>query len=187
MLVRHLPPGVCRTQPQDGDITNVLFLAEGGVLLFVDWHVCFCMFVAGLLVVLLAVDRLGRKKSMALCFFIFSLFILPLYACIDRWVWLLRRHFVTFKQQSATCLSLRPRRIALTIIIFIARAFISAGFQVAFVYTPEVCQYFNHLKIIISLFLDRLNLTKHPCLLPDRFFPQKTEPWRWELAVRWPG
>lgn len=143
-------PGVCRAQPQDGDVTNVLFLTEGAVLLFVDWRVCFCTFVAGLLVVLLVVDRIGRKKSMALCFFIFSLFILPLYACIDRWVWLLRRHFVTFKQQSATCLSLCPRRIALTVIIFIARAFISAGFQVAFVYTPEVCQYFNHLKIIIS-------------------------------------
>lgn len=30
------PPGVCRTQLQDGDVTNVSFLAEGGVLLFVD-------------------------------------------------------------------------------------------------------------------------------------------------------
>lgn len=146
------PPGVCRTQLQDGDVTNVSFLAEGGVLLFVDWRVCFCTFVAGLLVVLLVVDRIGRKKSMALCFFMFSLFILPLYACIDRWVWLLRRHFVTFKQQSATCLSLRPHRIALTVIIFIARAFISSGFEVVFLYTPEVCQYFNHLKIVISLF-----------------------------------
>ncbi|XP_062291140.1 synaptic vesicle 2-related protein [Scomber scombrus] len=64
------------------------------------------------LLIILAVDRIGRKKSMALCFFMFSLCILPLYACTGR--------------------------IALAIFIFIARAFISGGFQVAFVYTPEV-------------------------------------------------
>ncbi|KAM9841674.1 synaptic vesicle 2-related protein [Aulostomus maculatus] len=66
----------------------------------------------GLLILVLAIDRLGRKKSMALCFFMFSICILPLYACIGR--------------------------IALTISIFIGRAFISGGYQVAFVYTPEV-------------------------------------------------
>ncbi|XP_070706529.1 synaptic vesicle 2-related protein-like isoform X2 [Pempheris klunzingeri] len=66
----------------------------------------------GLLVILVAVDRIGRKKSMALCFFMFSLCILPLYVCTGR--------------------------TALTIFIFIGRAFISAGFQAAFVYTPEV-------------------------------------------------
>ncbi|XP_076614565.1 synaptic vesicle 2-related protein [Chaetodon auriga] len=66
----------------------------------------------GLLVILLVIDRIGRKKSMALCFFMFCLSILPLFACIGR--------------------------LALTIFIFIARAFISGGFQVAFLYTPEV-------------------------------------------------
>ncbi|KAM4532976.1 synaptic vesicle 2-related protein isoform 2-T2 [Fundulus diaphanus] len=66
----------------------------------------------GLLIILFAVDYLGRKKSMALCFFMFSLCILPLFACIGR--------------------------IALTIFIFISRAFISGGYQVVFVYTPEV-------------------------------------------------
>ncbi|XP_054896686.1 synaptic vesicle 2-related protein-like isoform X1 [Poeciliopsis prolifica] len=66
----------------------------------------------GLLIILFAVDYLGRKKSMAICFVMFSLCILPLYACIGR--------------------------IALTIFIFIARAFISGGYQVVFVYTPEV-------------------------------------------------
>uniref|UniRef100_A0A3Q0SD96 SV2 related protein b n=1 Tax=Amphilophus citrinellus TaxID=61819 RepID=A0A3Q0SD96_AMPCI len=66
----------------------------------------------GLLVVLLLVDYIGRKKSMALCFFMFFLCILPLYACVGR--------------------------IALTVFIFIARAFISGGYQVVFVYTPEV-------------------------------------------------
>uniref|UniRef100_A0AAX7V7R7 Major facilitator superfamily (MFS) profile domain-containing protein n=1 Tax=Astatotilapia calliptera TaxID=8154 RepID=A0AAX7V7R7_ASTCA len=67
----------------------------------------------GFLVVLLLVDYIGRKKSMALCFLMFSLCILPLYACIGRYV-------------------------SLTIFIFIARAFISGGYQVVFVYTPEV-------------------------------------------------
>ncbi|XP_023125808.2 synaptic vesicle 2-related protein-like isoform X1 [Amphiprion ocellaris] len=66
----------------------------------------------GLLVILLAVDHIGRKRSMALCFFMFSLCILPLFACIER--------------------------TALTILIFVARAFISGGYQVVFVYTPEV-------------------------------------------------
>ncbi|XP_030598810.1 synaptic vesicle 2-related protein [Archocentrus centrarchus] len=66
----------------------------------------------GLLVVLLLVDYIGRKKSMSLCFFMFFLCILPLYACVGR--------------------------IALTVFIFIARAFISGGYQVVFVYTPEV-------------------------------------------------
>ncbi|KAK5900919.1 hypothetical protein CgunFtcFv8_025839 [Champsocephalus gunnari] len=66
----------------------------------------------GILLVLFAIDRIGRKKSLALCFFMFSLCILPLFACIGR--------------------------LSVTICIFIARAFISAGFQVAFVYTPEV-------------------------------------------------
>uniref|UniRef100_A0A3Q3LTV0 Synaptic vesicle 2-related protein-like n=1 Tax=Mastacembelus armatus TaxID=205130 RepID=A0A3Q3LTV0_9TELE len=66
----------------------------------------------GLLVILLAVEYIGRKRSLALCFFVFSLCILPLYACIGR--------------------------TALTVFIFIARAFISGGYQVVFVYTPEV-------------------------------------------------
>ncbi|XP_040014005.1 synaptic vesicle 2-related protein-like [Xiphias gladius] len=66
----------------------------------------------GILVIVLAVDFIGRKKSMALCFFMFSLCILPLYACVGR--------------------------TALTIFIFVARAFISGGYQVVFVYTPEV-------------------------------------------------
>ncbi|XP_065106201.1 synaptic vesicle 2-related protein-like [Paramisgurnus dabryanus] len=66
----------------------------------------------GLLVSLLMIDRIGRKKTMALCFLIFSVCILPLYAC--------------------------TQRTMLTIFIFIARAFISAGWQVAYLYTPEV-------------------------------------------------
>uniref|UniRef100_A0A4W5NEB7 Synaptic vesicle 2-related protein n=1 Tax=Hucho hucho TaxID=62062 RepID=A0A4W5NEB7_9TELE len=66
----------------------------------------------GLLVTLWAIDRLGRRKTMALCFFVFSLCLVPLYACVGR-TWL-------------------------TVLLFIARAFIAGGFQAAYVYTPEV-------------------------------------------------
>ncbi|XP_030643373.1 synaptic vesicle 2-related protein-like [Chanos chanos] len=66
----------------------------------------------GLFVVLWVVDRLGRRKSIVLCFFIFALCILPLYACTGRTV--------------------------LIVFIFLARAAITAGWQVVFVYTPEV-------------------------------------------------
>ncbi|XP_072310089.1 synaptic vesicle 2-related protein-like [Eucyclogobius newberryi] len=66
----------------------------------------------GILIVMLTIDRLGRKRSMALSFFMFTLCILPMYACIGR--------------------------ISLTILIFVARAAISGGYQVVFLYTPEV-------------------------------------------------
>ncbi|KAL0965642.1 hypothetical protein UPYG_G00283870 [Umbra pygmaea] len=66
----------------------------------------------GLFVALFVIDRIGRKKSMAACFLMFSVCLLPLYACIGR--------------------------VALTVFIFIARAFITGGFQVSYVYTPEV-------------------------------------------------
>uniref|UniRef100_A0A8C9WV42 Synaptic vesicle 2-related protein n=1 Tax=Sander lucioperca TaxID=283035 RepID=A0A8C9WV42_SANLU len=66
----------------------------------------------GLLVPLWAIDRLGRKKTMALCFFVFSMCIIPLYGCVGR--------------------------VSMTVLIFIARAFIAGGFQTAYVYTPEV-------------------------------------------------
>uniref|UniRef100_UPI00398ED491 synaptic vesicle 2-related protein n=1 Tax=Pristiophorus japonicus TaxID=55135 RepID=UPI00398ED491 len=66
----------------------------------------------GVLVTLWIIDRIGRKKTMAVSFFIFSLFALLLFACVGR--------------------------LALTAFLFIARAFISGGFQAAYVYTPEV-------------------------------------------------
>ncbi|XP_053711345.1 synaptic vesicle 2-related protein-like [Synchiropus splendidus] len=66
----------------------------------------------GLIIVLVVVDCLGRKKSLTLCFFMFSLFTLSMLGCIGR--------------------------TGLTIFIFIARAFITGGYQVAYVYTPEV-------------------------------------------------
>uniref|UniRef100_A0A4W6GBE6 SV2 related protein n=1 Tax=Lates calcarifer TaxID=8187 RepID=A0A4W6GBE6_LATCA len=65
-----------------------------------------------LLVTLWAIDRLGRRKTMALCFLVFSLCIIPLYGCVGR--------------------------ASMTVLIFIARAFIAGGFQAAYVYTPEV-------------------------------------------------
>ncbi|XP_062410107.1 synaptic vesicle 2-related protein-like [Sardina pilchardus] len=66
----------------------------------------------GLFITLWVIDRIGRKKSMVMCFVAFSVSLLPLYACIGR--------------------------IALIIFIFIARAFITGGWQAAYVYTPEV-------------------------------------------------
>ncbi|XP_040275623.1 LOW QUALITY PROTEIN: synaptic vesicle 2-related protein [Bufo bufo] len=66
----------------------------------------------GVLVTLWIIDRLGRKKTMAICFFVFSLCSLLLFLCVGRNV--------------------------LTVLLFIARAFISGGFQAAYVYTPEV-------------------------------------------------
>ncbi|XP_063769331.1 synaptic vesicle 2-related protein isoform X2 [Pseudophryne corroboree] len=66
----------------------------------------------GVLVTLWIIDRLGRKKTMAICFFVFSLCALLLFLCVGRNV--------------------------LTVLLFVARAFISGGFQAAYVYTPEV-------------------------------------------------
>lgn len=40
----------------------------------------------GVLVTLWIIDRLGRKKTMALCFVIFSLCSLLLFICVGRWV-----------------------------------------------------------------------------------------------------
>ncbi|KAK1328432.1 hypothetical protein QTO34_012005, partial [Cnephaeus nilssonii] len=66
----------------------------------------------GVLVTLWIIDRLGRKKTMALCFVVFSLCSLLLFICVGRTM--------------------------LTLLLFVARAFISGGFQAAYVYTPEV-------------------------------------------------
>ncbi|XP_038588978.1 synaptic vesicle 2-related protein [Micropterus salmoides] len=66
----------------------------------------------GFFFILIAIDRIGRKKTLALCFFTLSLCFLPLFACIGR--------------------------TTLTIFIFIGRTFISGGYQAAFIYTTEV-------------------------------------------------
>ncbi|KAG8455704.1 hypothetical protein GDO86_001771 [Hymenochirus boettgeri] len=66
----------------------------------------------GVFVTLWIIDRVGRKKTMAICFIVFSFCALLLLLCVGRNV--------------------------LTVFLFIARAFISGGFQAAYVYTPEV-------------------------------------------------
>ncbi|ETE71635.1 Synaptic vesicle 2-related protein, partial [Ophiophagus hannah] len=66
----------------------------------------------GVLVTLWVIDRIGRKKTMALSFLVFAFCSLLLFLCVGRKV--------------------------LTVLLFIARAFISGGFQAAYVYTPEV-------------------------------------------------
>ena len=68
----------------------------------------------GILVTLIVIEFLGRKKTMALEFFIFSISIFTL---------------------MITCISTRS---ILTVILFIARGIISGVFQAAYVYTPEV-------------------------------------------------
>ena len=40
----------------------------------------------GVLVTLWIIDRLGRKKTMALCFAVFSFCSLLLFICVGRWV-----------------------------------------------------------------------------------------------------
>ncbi|CAJ0941601.1 unnamed protein product, partial [Mesorhabditis belari] len=66
----------------------------------------------GLIITVFIIEWLGRKRTMAVEFAIFSIFTYLLYLCLDRFT--------------------------VTTFIFIARAFISGAFQCAYVYTPEV-------------------------------------------------
>ncbi|XP_043924328.1 synaptic vesicle 2-related protein [Protopterus annectens] len=66
----------------------------------------------GIIVTLWIIDRIGRKKTMALSFFMFAICALLLFLCVGR--------------------------TALTVFLFVGRGFISGGFQAAYVYTPEV-------------------------------------------------
>ena len=68
----------------------------------------------GILVTIVVIEFLGRKKTMALEFFVFSLCVFVLMiVCV-------------------------PSRSLLTLILFVARGIISGVFQAAYVYTPEV-------------------------------------------------
>lgn len=66
----------------------------------------------GLIITVVIIEWLGRKKTMALEFAVFSIFTYALFFCLDRFT--------------------------VTTMIFVARAFISGAFQCAYVYTPEV-------------------------------------------------
>ncbi|XP_072163901.1 synaptic vesicle 2-related protein-like [Diadema setosum] len=66
----------------------------------------------GLIITFIFIEVLGRKKTMAIEFACFSVFAFLLFLCTTRTV--------------------------LTIFLFVARAFISGGFQATYVYTPEV-------------------------------------------------
>ncbi|XP_068191544.1 synaptic vesicle 2-related protein-like [Antennarius striatus] len=110
----------------------------------------------GISIFLLLDDHIGRKFSLSLCFFMFSLFILPLYVCIGR--------------------------VPLTIFIFIARAFITGGFQLIFVYTPEVfpiknrafavgtCNAIARLGSLITPFVSEVMLMKSIKLTLSSYF-----------------
>ncbi|XP_022095765.1 synaptic vesicle 2-related protein-like isoform X2 [Acanthaster planci] len=74
----------------------------------------------GILITLLAIEFLGRKKTMAVQFLVCSVFIFLLSICTSR--------------------------TGLTVILFAARALISGAFQSLYVYTPEV--YPTHVRAI---------------------------------------
>uniref|UniRef100_A0A3Q3W6M4 Major facilitator superfamily (MFS) profile domain-containing protein n=1 Tax=Mola mola TaxID=94237 RepID=A0A3Q3W6M4_MOLML len=94
----------------------------------------------GLLLCMLGVDRIGRKKSMAVSYIISFLSFLPLYGCIGRYV-------------------------SVNVSIFIARAFIYPQFHLALVYTLEVtlalgiCIGMGRLGSLISPFVSQVMLT----------------------------
>ncbi|KAK2185940.1 hypothetical protein NP493_218g02002, partial [Ridgeia piscesae] len=66
----------------------------------------------GLFITFVIIEWFGRKKTIAVEFVVFSIFVFLLNLCTSRFV--------------------------LTVFIFVARAFISGAFQAAYVYTPEV-------------------------------------------------
>ncbi|XP_033747024.1 synaptic vesicle 2-related protein-like [Pecten maximus] len=66
----------------------------------------------GLFVTVVVIEKIGRKFTMAMEFFVFTVFVLFSNICTSRPV--------------------------LTFFLFVARAFISGAFQAAYVYTPEV-------------------------------------------------
>ncbi|XP_038059039.1 synaptic vesicle 2-related protein-like isoform X2 [Patiria miniata] len=74
----------------------------------------------GIVITLIVIEFLGRKKTMAIQFLLCSVFIFLLNICASR--------------------------TGLTIILFVARALISGGFQALYVYTPEV--YPTHVRAI---------------------------------------
>ena len=67
----------------------------------------------GILLTIFVIEKLGRKKTMALEFLIFLCSILFLFICSSNRFWL-------------------------TFVLFVARGVISGVFQAAYVYTPEV-------------------------------------------------
>jgi len=70
----------------------------------------------GIFITVLVIEKLGRKKTMAIEFFCFSLFVFPLLICSSS-------------------------RSILTFLLFAARACVSAVFQAAYVYTPELTSF----------------------------------------------
>ncbi|KAI0239633.1 Synaptic vesicle 2-related protein [Lamellibrachia satsuma] len=65
----------------------------------------------GLFITFVIIEWFGRKKTIAIEFIVFSIFVFLLNLCTSRFV--------------------------LTVFVFVARAFISGAFQAAYVYTPE--------------------------------------------------
>uniref|UniRef100_UPI00358F2235 synaptic vesicle 2-related protein n=2 Tax=Myxine glutinosa TaxID=7769 RepID=UPI00358F2235 len=66
----------------------------------------------GIVLTIWVIDIIGRRKVLGAYFFLFAFFVLCLLTCFGR--------------------------TSMTVLIFVARAIVSGGFQVAYVYTPEV-------------------------------------------------
>ncbi|XP_074642627.1 synaptic vesicle 2-related protein-like isoform X2 [Tubulanus polymorphus] len=104
----------------------------------------------GLFITAAVIEKLGRKKTMAGEFVVFSFFVFLLNLCTNRPL--------------------------LTFFIFVARAFISGAFQAAYVYTPEVypttmralglgtCSGMARIGAIVTPFVAQVMLTSSPSL-----------------------
>lgn len=86
-------------------------------------HFFFKIFL-GLIITASIIEYLGRKKTMALEFGVYSFFVFLLFFCLERYI-CFDLIFMNFRRWVTT-------------FIFVARAFISGSFQSVYVYTPEV-------------------------------------------------
>lgn len=145
---------------------------------------CFLFFL-GLLIILFAVDYLGRKKSMAICFFMFSLCILPLYACIGRW-----DCSVIQQQQTYTLRLVASLRLILVVVVCLLLQGCSDDIHLhckslhLWRISSCFCLHTRGMNQFCFKNICRQTVVQHMYLfLWFRFFLQKSEPWVWGLAV----
>ncbi|CAG0885264.1 unnamed protein product [Darwinula stevensoni] len=101
-LVSHPTDPVCNAQCKELESSDYVDLLWTSLAEF-----------PGILLTLLIIEWLGRKRTMALEFFVFALSVVLLFFCYSG-------------------------RTALTAILFVARGVVAGVFQAAYVYTPEV-------------------------------------------------
>lgn len=88
---------------------------------------------AGLLLTVLLIERIGRKKTMAIEFFLGVVFFFLMYICPIH-------KYVADGAFHLALLHFQFDRIVLMTFIFGARSALTGAFQAAYVYTPEVSQ-----------------------------------------------